>query len=68
MQRGHLIAIGCFALLIACTNSSTDGATTTTSATVAPTAPTTTSSTPQAPTDCREAPQMPACRPDHGRS
>ena len=69
MQRAQLTAVGCLALLIACTNPSTNAGTTTTSATVPPTptpTPTTATTIPAAPTDCREAPQMPACRPGHG--
>ena len=67
MHRPQLTAVGCLALLIACTNPSTDAGTTTTSATVPPApTPTTATTIPAAPTDCREAPQMPACRPGHG--
>ena len=69
MQRAQPIAVSCcLALLIACTNSSTDGAPSpaTATVTVTPTGPTTTTMILQAPTDCREAPQLPACRPGHG--
>jgi len=65
MQRAQPIAVACFALLIACTDSSTDGGPPATSTTVTPTAPATMSTVPSAPTDCPEAPQMPACRPGH---
>ena len=66
MQRALLVAVGGLALLIACTDQTTNGATTTTSLTVPVTTPTSTPTIPAAPTDCRQAPEMPACRPGHG--
>ena len=66
MQRALFVAIGGLALLIACTDSNTHGASTTTSLTVPVATPTSTPTIPPAPTDCRQAPEMPACRPGHG--